>query len=116
MSNVQIEGIDKIIAKLENLKNVDTIPVAMAGAYKILSGAQQRAPVKTGYLRQSGFVEEVEDGAEIGFSAEYAWYQEFGTSKMPAQPYLRPTLDEDADEIIKVMQDKINKQIEEANK
>lgn len=32
-------------------------------------------------------------GAIVGTATEYAVYQEFGTRKMPAQPYLRPAVD-----------------------
>lgn len=34
-----------------------------------------------------------DDEAYVGSSAKYASYVEFGTSKMAAQPYLRPALD-----------------------
>lgn len=58
--------------------------------------AKALAPVDTGNLRASLGVEFSGDGragvmrAEIGPSASYGLYVEMGTSRMAAQPYLRP--------------------------
>jgi HK97 gp10 family phage protein len=59
-------------------------------AEEILADSQQSVPVDTGELKASGYVEEHGDGFRIGYSADHAGYVEFGTSEMPAQPYLRP--------------------------
>jgi HK97 gp10 family phage protein len=45
--------------------------------------ARAAAPMLTGALRASIHV----DGSEVLATADYAGYQEFGTSKMPAHPY-----------------------------
>lgn len=48
------------------------------------------APVDTGRLRAS-ITHLVDDrSVTIGTNVEYAKYQEFGTSKMKAQPFLKP--------------------------
>lgn len=53
--------------------------------------AQFYAPVDTGRLRNSiSHKIADEDAVAIGTNVEYAPYQEFGTSKMKAQPYLKP--------------------------
>lgn len=70
------------------------------------SAARSFAPVRTGFLRQNindpvigrnktkvvlksnGIVE-----SEITSKADYSVYQEFGTHKMRAHPYLRPAID-----------------------
>lgn len=61
--------------------------------YQIASEARKAAPVDTGGLRSSitgssnakaGFV------GTVKATAEYAAFVEFGTSKMPAQPFLFP--------------------------
>lgn len=59
--------------------------------------AKSLSPVDTGQLRDSiNFI--VLDDAEVGWqvvvyaATEYAIYVEFGTSRSPAQPYLRPAL------------------------
>ena len=59
---------------------------------KILSTAKDQAPVDTGHLRNSGFIEGGRGQWVIGFSAHYAHFQEFGTSKMHAHPFLRPAI------------------------
>lgn len=60
----------------------------------ILDLAKQLAPVDTGALRGSGRTEmRGENTAVIGFGSpeiDYAKYQEYGTSRMAAQPYLTP--------------------------
>jgi HK97 gp10 family phage protein len=80
-------------------------------AQKILDIAQGNAPVRSGDLRDSGYVktnkrstykakkghnkerEAPEGTALAGFAMFYAHMVERGTSKMAAQPYLRPAVD-----------------------
>lgn len=69
-------------------------------AETLATAAQDLAPVDTGTLRASIHVKSVEAGAtEVkatvatgGEASEYAEYQETGTSKMAAQPYMGPAL------------------------
>lgn len=65
---------------------------------EVVSVAKQNAPVDTGTLRDSIEGTVRTDGGDIilvvGSPVEYAVYVEFGTSKMEAQPYLRPALEE----------------------
>lgn len=62
--------------------------------------AARKAPVDTGNLRNSIVfkVDSPSDSVIIGTNVEYGKYQEFGTSRMKAQPYLRPAVDEHLDE------------------
>lgn len=54
--------------------------------------AKRLCPVDTGRLRSS-ITHQVEgDTAYIGTNVEYAAYVEYGTSKMRAQPYLKPAV------------------------
>ena len=62
----------------------------------IADNAQRYAPVLTGDLKASIRTEYA--GGDTGYvvagdngDVDYAGYQEFGTSKMQAQPYLRPS-------------------------
>lgn len=65
----------------------------------IEADAKVLAPVDTGNLRNSISSTVAGDGrsramvAEIGPTAEYGIYQEFGTSTQPGQPYLGPAFD-----------------------
>lgn len=53
--------------------------------------ASQLAPVDTGALRDSYRSEVIsESEIQIGSELDYAVYQEFGTSEIPAQPHLTP--------------------------
>jgi HK97 gp10 family phage protein len=71
---------------------------------QVLARAQERAPVDTGQLRGSGLYEMQEGGAGevagadisavIAFTAEHAAPVELGTSKMSAQPFLVPSVEE----------------------
>lgn len=65
-------------------------------AYEVEGEAKQRAPVDTGALRNSGDTDaatEQEPTAIVSFGVEYAVYQEFGTSRMAAQPYFTPAIE-----------------------
>jgi HK97 gp10 family phage protein len=55
--------------------------------------AKLRTPVDTGRLRGSIASKVDGDKAIVGTNVEYAPYVEYGTGKMRAQPYLRPSID-----------------------
>lgn len=59
-------------------------------AEEILDDAQQRVPVDTGDLRDSGFVDGGDSDYRIGFDADYAAFVEYGTGDTDPQPYLEP--------------------------
>ncbi len=60
-----------------------------------IASAPGEAPaVDTGALRTSGYVEPVQPGTwEVGFTAEYAAAEEFGTPRIEPRPYLRPAVE-----------------------
>ena len=62
--------------------------------------AKANAPVDTGRLRNSitHDVRSLEEAVYIGTNVEYAPYQEYGTYKMNAQPFLRPAVNEHLEE------------------
>jgi len=101
-TKVTIKGDDELVAKLKRLAGKATKAQAraalQAGALPIQTAAVQKAPILTGTLRRSIHTEtaETSDGAvaRVGTNVEYAPAQEFGTSRMRAQPYLRPAFDE----------------------
>jgi HK97 gp10 family phage protein len=107
---VEVKGFKELLSKfdklpLEKQNKVET-------ALKIESDAEARVPVKTGALKihiQSK-VERKKDSisATIGPNAAnptgdigYSTYVEFGTSKMKAQPYLLPALEENKEQLIR---------------
>ena len=63
-------------------------------AKEVKTLAKQLVPVRTGYLRSSIYAKISGCVAEIGAEATYALLVEFGTSRMRAQPYLYPSIQE----------------------
>lgn len=68
-------------------------------ALDIEADAKQLAPVDTGNLKNSISTSFTGDGrsggmtAEVGPTAEYGIYQEFGTSTQPGTPFMGPAYD-----------------------
>ena len=62
-------------------------------ALEIYDEAGETTPVDTGALLDSRVVEPREDGATMGYTAEYANYVEFGTRKMSGRFFLRKAID-----------------------
>lgn len=108
-TRVTMRGDDELVAKLQKLAGKATKAQAraalQAGALPIQTAAVQKAPVLTGTLRRSIHTEtaETSDGAvaRVGTNVEYAPHQEFGTSRMAGQPYLRPAYDEKKGEALR---------------
>ena len=95
------------------------------GGEAVLETAESIVPVDTGELRESGHVELLNAGpqpsAAVVFDTPYAAYVEYGTGErgaasegagpgpytpgwpgMPAQPYLRPSLDIERPNIVEI--------------
>lgn len=108
--NNEIQGLAKLQKQLAKLKNVSPHSL-LAGALVLQRYAMENAPVKTGFLRNSATSRENEKGAELAFQANYSYYVEFGTSKMAAQPYVRPAIDEHSHEVVKAVGNEIEKEI-----
>lgn len=70
----------------------------------VTRSAKYRAPVDTGFLRGSILPHRVSaTEADVVSHAEYSIYNEVGTSKMAAHPYMRPALDENKPEIERII-------------
>jgi HK97 gp10 family phage protein len=62
-------------------------------ANDVFNLSQQFVPVDKGDLKRSGKVEVVSPTkVRIGYTEPHAKYQEYGTSEMPAQPFLTPAM------------------------
>ena len=105
MPKIKLEGMEKLQVKLKkNVQMSDVKRVVKANGAALQEAAQRKAPVGTpqstgipgyvgGTLKRS-IVLEIRDGgltAEVEPTAEYATYVEYGTRFMNAQPYMRPT-------------------------
>ena len=107
MKNMEWYG-DKVIASVKNAKRGGLTAAAL-----IVEGdATLRAPVDTGNLRSSITHKVVSDEeARVGTNVDYAPWVEGGTSKMAAQPFLRPALDNNKSRIEKMIGDVIGKAV-----
>jgi HK97 gp10 family phage protein len=104
------QGFSEYLEKLAKAgQDIDAIAdeALTAGGEVLLKGMQERVPKLTGNLEQNLSVTKPEqDGnyhyIDVGLvhgvdadTARYGGAQEYGTSDMPAQPYIRPTFDND---------------------
>jgi HK97 gp10 family phage protein len=99
---LRVEGVSEVLKSLNRLGreiSEAVVPATLQAAQVLQTAIQQRAPVRTGRLRDSILVEITEQTpnrveVEVGPTVPYADDVEFGTSRSPAQPYLRPAIDE----------------------
>jgi HK97 gp10 family phage protein len=88
----------------ERLKNEIANELENVGA-QMQQMAQSIVPVRTGYLRSTIYYTVTADDMtlELGATAEYAAYVEYGTRFMSAEPYLRPAMDAFSDLTVALM-------------
>jgi HK97 gp10 family phage protein len=91
---VKVINLDKCIKKFGDLSGIDLMPEINEGARKVQRTAKDLAPVDTGNLRNSIHYKSYrkQQSAIVYTIVDYAPYQEFGTSKMEAQPFLIPAM------------------------
>ena len=65
--------------------------------------AKEDCPVDTGRLRASITSEVSGLEGKVGTNVEYAGFVEYGTSKMPAKPYLFPALEKSKSKITELL-------------
>lgn len=136
MIKIRISNLDQVLTTIEDIADKD-LKRAMGKACSLVERtAKQLAPIDTGDLRRS-ITSRVEDDGETGViytPLEYAPYVEYGTglfaekggrntpwsyqdsegnwhttSGQKPQPYLRPALDRNREEIVKIFQEEVKK-------
>ena len=90
--------------------------LAEAGDEILVPDIKERAPRRTGDLAESieAVVEEKgkdKGAAKVRATKFYGMFHEFGTSKMPARPFMRPSFDEHKDEVIESARKKLEQRI-----
>lgn len=111
---------EKSLASLNSATRRQVLEEAlMAGALIIEGRSKMNAPVNTGYLRNSiqaqpgpGTSQSAE--AIISVGADYGAAVEFGTSRQPAQSYLRTAIDTTESQVSSVIIDHIQDSIKKA--
>lgn len=93
--------------EIKHITREAVITGLMAVGIQACNYAELLCPVNTGRLRASIIygVDESEMCAEIGTNVEYASYVEYGTSKTPAQPFIKPAVNNHAAEYKAIFQD-----------
>lgn len=116
MTNVKFEGLADLQRQLANLSNRTSIEKkALEAAGEHLQNAiSDSVPIKTGALKGSITKGEVKDGKIlVGPSQQGPSYRahfvEFGTSKMPAKPFMRPTFEREKQKLESIMAEEIKR-------
>lgn len=94
---IQVLGLAECLAGFKDVSKVDMKPYIQRATQLVQRTAKQMSPVDTGYLKRSIQRDTKGKGSDavgrVSTTTEYAIYQEFGTSKMTAQPFMFPALD-----------------------
>jgi HK97 gp10 family phage protein len=132
-TNVEVQGLDKVLAKLDEIASGETIKQRLGIACALVErAAKEKAPKDNGELRRS-ITSKVEGTTGIVFTPlEYAPYVEYGTglfaevagrkdtpwsyqdeegewhstSGQKPQPFMRPALNDNRTEILKILEGK----------
>lgn len=120
---MRVDGVPELQRKFANLSGKMQRAVVRdslrSAARVVEKSARQRVPVDTGRLKkaitQNVTVKSTTGEALVGYRREvfYGRFVELGTSKMAAQPFLRPALDENQEEIRQTFLSALNRTIEE---
>lgn len=111
MAHIKIDGLKELEKKLKANATLDDVKrVVKQNGSELQKKMQSKADFKKGY--QTGTTKrsiglEIKDSgltAESGAETEYAPYLEYGTRFMEAQPFVRPALDEQAQQFKKDLQ------------
>lgn len=130
--SIEFKGLEEFIDRLEELEDTTNVEAALGTACALVeAAAKQKAPKGTGELRRS-ITSKVENLEGVVYTPlEYAPYVEYGTglfaenggrtdvpwcyqddkgewhstSGMKPQPYMRPALDENREQILRLLKE-----------
>lgn len=89
---IDVRGIDRLGPRLAEAltRALDT------AADAIVADAKQRAPVRTGFMRDSLVIEDAEapEKRTLHAQAYYSGFVDHGTARAPAQPWFTPAVDQ----------------------
>lgn len=114
--DIKMNGLDELRNRLKSFASPEPIVKnALEKSGEHLRGAiEDSTPVRTGALKAAIVKGEVMDGKiQIGPSQQgpafRAHFLEFGTSKMSAQPFMRPAFEQQKSKIEQIMAEEIRK-------
>lgn len=130
--SIKLEGLEEVQKAIDNIGNPQKLNAALGKACALVErSAKQKAPKGNGELRRS-ITSKVEDGVGIVYTPlEYAPYVEYGTglfaeeggrqdvpwcykddegewhstSGQHPQPYMRPALNENREQILRILKE-----------
>ncbi|KAA0944155.1 HK97 gp10 family phage protein [Sporosarcina sp. ANT_H38] len=116
MARLVMDGLAELQARLAELADATNIKedaLTESGEH-LRQAIYDAVPVRTGKLKESIIKGEVVDGViQIGPSQQgpafRAHFVEFGTSKMSARPFMRPTFEREKTNIERIMADAIRR-------
>lgn len=131
--SVEIKGLEELIKKLNDLPDKLEKKVIRAavrqGANIIKDKAKRYVPVDKGDLRDSikvsgaraqkgviAFRIRPTKNKQKGKSVFYGYFQEFGTSKMAAHPFMRPAYDEAGEDVLNKVIDTVKSKLDKVTK
>lgn len=84
------------LAALGPVADAATRAIIRVGGEAAYTNARATAAVDTGYMRSTVYVKYDADGLgfELGATAKYTQYVEYGTAHMAPQPFLTPAFDQ----------------------
>lgn len=135
---MEVSGLKELADKLRELgpdiaKNALRAGIR-AGAKAIKDSAAASAPQDTGTLKKALYIKHIREQsgtsqqtffvgvrrgkkyAKKGQDAYYWSWNEFGTARQPARPFMRPAFEQNKEVVIKAVADRIKKRIEAAQK
>ena len=132
--SIELQGLEDILQRLDNIADIQKLNLALGRACALVErSAKEKAPKDTGELRRS-ISSKVENLEGVVFTPlEYAPYVEYGTglfaenggrtqvpwsyqddsgewhstSGQKPQPFMRPALDENREQIIRIIKEGI---------
>jgi HK97 gp10 family phage protein len=116
---IAAKGLDRLDRKVKDLSGVDLLPVVQRTTMNVHRTAQALAPKDTGTLAGSIRWQVYKGGSPYGrvsTNVEYGLYQEFGTSKMRAQPFMRPALTLEVNEMRERVKELVRSKVKKLKK
>ena len=113
-----IEGLNDLLKKFEQLKNLDLLPALKSGAFVIMAESIENTShdwpnVITGNLMNSYSVQENDDGGvDIINSAEYAFYLEYGHGNVQPRAMVRRAIASKTEDSLNAIKNNLQNQID----
>lgn len=83
----------RVKALIEKADKIESDPLWIDFATRVVSAAKDMAPVDSGYMRDTIKYDFIEDGVLFSATSGYSLFVEYGTVNQQAQPFLGPALD-----------------------